>query len=35
MIIVSFVVKLVSAIEEGMRLRREVMARYPYMVFES
>ena len=35
MVIVSFVVKLVSAFEEGMRLRREVMARYPYMMFES
>ena len=35
MVIVSFVVKLVSAFEEGLRLRREVMARYPYMMFES
>jgi hypothetical protein len=35
MVIVSFIVKLVSAIDEGMRLRREVMTRYPYMMFES
>jgi hypothetical protein len=33
--ILSFVVKLVSAFRDGLRLRREMMARYPYMIFES